>query len=129
MSDTAQRGLSRIGQIAMPVQDLRRASDFYQHKLGMRHLFTVSNLAFFDCDGVRLMLSIPEGTGQHTYGSIIYFTVDDIQQMYETLQARGVQFEDAPHLIARMETYDLWMVFLRDSEQNMLGLMSEVPRA
>jgi methylmalonyl-CoA/ethylmalonyl-CoA epimerase len=128
MSDTAERGLSRIGQVAMPVQDVERASAFYQHKLGIRHLFTVTNLAFFDCDGVRLMLTIPEGTGEHTHGSVLYFSVPDLQQMYATLQERGVQFEDAPHIIAQMDSYDLWMVFFRDSEQNLLGLMSEVPR-
>jgi len=34
-----------------------------------------------------------------------------------------------PHLIARMGAYDLWMGFFKDSEDNVLSLMSELPPA
>ena len=39
---------------------------------------------------------------------------------------RGVVFRDEPHLIAKMPDHDLWMFFVRDSEGNLIGLMSEV---
>jgi methylmalonyl-CoA/ethylmalonyl-CoA epimerase len=42
--------------------------------------------------------------------------------------ASGVRFEDQPRMITRMPNHDLWMTFSRDSEQNLLALMSEVPR-
>jgi methylmalonyl-CoA/ethylmalonyl-CoA epimerase len=42
------------------------------------------------------------------------------------LQSRGIVFEDEPHLIAKMPDHDLWMVFLRDPDRNLLGLMCEV---
>ncbi len=129
MSANSDFKLSQIGQIAIPVTDLERAVEFYEHKLGLRHLFTVSNLAFFDCGGIRLMLSVPETEEFNRPGSIIYFKVDDLQTAYQTLSARGVHFEDSPHLIAKMETYDLWMAFFRDSENNLLSLMSEVSRS
>ena len=45
---------------------------------------------------------------------------------YAALRARGVTFLDAPHLIARLPDHELWMAFCRDSEANLLGLMSEV---
>ncbi len=124
MSPNSEFGLGQIGQIALPVSNLDRAVEFYQARLGMQHLFSVPNLAFFDCAGVRLMLE----PGQPPAGSIIYFKVDDIQAAYQTLLSRGVNFEDTPHLIATLETHDLWMVFFRDSEHNLLSLMSEVPR-
>jgi methylmalonyl-CoA/ethylmalonyl-CoA epimerase len=33
---------------------------------------------------------------------------------------------DEPHLIARLPDHDLWMAFCKDSEGNLLGLMSEI---
>ena len=93
----------------------------------MKFLFQVPNMAFFDCDGVRLMLSPPEKPGE-TYNSVIYFKVPDIHQVFQTLAARGVVSEGEPHLIARMPDHDLWMAFFRDPDRNLLALMSEVPR-
>ncbi len=121
-------GLSQIGQIGIPARDLDRAVAFYRDALGMRHLFSVPNLAFFDCGGIRLMLSRPERPELDHPSSIIYFKVDDIEAAYRTLAERGVRFEDTPHVIAKMETYDLWMAFFRDSEENYLAIMSEAPR-
>jgi methylmalonyl-CoA/ethylmalonyl-CoA epimerase len=122
--------LRRIGQIAVIVQDVARATRFYRDVLGMRLLFEAPpGLAFFDCGGVRLMLSLPEGAETAAASSILYYEVADIHQAYDTLAARGVQFEDRPHVVAPLGDRDLWMSFLRDSERNLLALMSEVPRA
>lgn len=122
-------GLGRIGQIALTITDRARAVAFYRDKLGMRLLFEAPpNLAFFDCDGIRLMLGPAEKPGE-TFSSILYFRVDDIHKACEALSARGVEFEHQPSRIAQLETHDLWMAFLRDPDRNVLGLMSEVPRA
>jgi methylmalonyl-CoA/ethylmalonyl-CoA epimerase len=122
-----QVALDRIGQIALRAKDLKRAVEFYRDTLGMRFLFEVPNLAFFDCGGVRLMLGIPEGDFDHP-GSVLYYKVADLNASYEALKKRNVDFIDAPHIIARMPDHDLWMVFFHDSEGNTLALMSEVPR-
>ena len=122
-------GLSAIEQIAINAHDIERAVEFYRNKLGMKHLFTVPpNLAFFDCDGIRLMLSLPARPEFDHPSSIIYFNVDDIKQTCATLAARGVQFEEQPAFVADMGTYDLWLAAFRDSENNLLGLMSHVPK-
>lgn len=119
--------LSRIGQIAVQVQDLERALAFYRDTLRLPFLFQAPpGLAFFDAGGVRLMLSRPEGDAGGT--SVLYFTVQDIAAAASVLRERGVAFVAEPHIIAHMDSYDLWMAFFRDSEGNMLGLMSEVPR-
>jgi methylmalonyl-CoA/ethylmalonyl-CoA epimerase len=116
--------LNAIGQIAILVKDVQRATDFYRDKLGMKHLFSAGNLSFFDCGGVRLMLDKPEKTEAGT--SIIYFKVADINSAHQAMKSSGVEFVDAPHMIARLPGHDLWMTFFRDSEGNLLGLMSEV---
>jgi methylmalonyl-CoA/ethylmalonyl-CoA epimerase len=118
---------ARIGQIAVPVVDLDRAVDFYARILGLPLLFRAPpGLAFFDCGGVRLMLSRPEGPDAPPRASVIYYVVADLASAYTALVARGVDFVSAPHRVARLPDHDLWMAFCRDSEENLLGLMSEV---
>ena len=120
-------GLSTIGQIAITVAQVDEAIAFYRDKLGMKLLFQVPNMGFFDCGGIRLMLTAGETPGEN-YSSILYFKVTDIQQAQHALTARGVTFEREPALIARMPDDDLWMTFFRDLDRNLLALMSEVPR-
>jgi methylmalonyl-CoA/ethylmalonyl-CoA epimerase len=126
-----QPGVRRIGQIAVPVHDLDRAVAFYRDVLGLRLLFQAPpGLAFFDCGGVRLMLSLPEGPDVARAASVIYYQVDDIVAAWAAVTARGATPEKAgqaePHLIAKLPDHDLWMAFIQDSEGNLLGLMSEV---
>jgi predicted enzyme related to lactoylglutathione lyase len=126
MTPAVAFGLSQIGQIAINVHDTGRAVAFYRDQLGMKLLFTAGQLAFFDAGGIRLMLTPPEKPEFDHPSSIMYFKVDDIKQAHATLSQRGVKFEDTPHLIARMPDHELWMIFFRDSENNLLALMSEV---
>ena len=122
-------GISRIGQIAINAKDVERATAFYQDALGLKLLFKAPpGLAFFDCGGVRLMLSRPEKPEFDHPGSVLYFAVADIQVAHARMKENGVKFEDEPHLIAKMPDHDLWMTFFRDSEDNLMGLMSEVAR-
>lgn len=121
-------GLSQIGQISLTIGQLDRAIAFYRDQLGMKFLFEVPNMAFFDCGGIRLMLGIPEKPDQ-TFSSVVYYKVADIEKAFDTLSGRGVPFEGKPHRIAQMPDHDLWMAFFRDPDRNLLALMSEVPRA
>jgi methylmalonyl-CoA/ethylmalonyl-CoA epimerase len=118
--------ITSIGQVALTVKDVQRALAFYRDVLGLPFLFEAGNMAFFDCGGVRLMLTMAENPGA-TYGSILYYKTPDIHATSEALTARGVTFESPAHLIAKMPDHDLWMAFFKDSEGNLLGLMSEVP--
>jgi catechol 2,3-dioxygenase-like lactoylglutathione lyase family enzyme len=125
----ASPGLSQIGQIAIAVKDLPGAVAFYRDVLGLPFLFEAPpQLAFFDCAGVRLMLSVPEKPEMDHPASIIYYKVPSIHDTVAVLKARGAAFEADPHLVAKMPSYDLWLAFLRDPERNLIGLMSEVER-
>lgn len=119
-------GISSIGQIAINVQDLQRAVGFYRDKLGLRLLYEFPGLAFFDCGGVRLMLSRAEKPEFDHPASIIYYRVSDIGAASRALAEAGVTLEHEPRVIAEMPDHDLWMSFVRDSEGNFVGLMSEV---
>jgi len=117
--------LDKIGQIAITVDDLARAKDFYQSTLGMKFLFDAGHLAFLQCGEVRLMLTTPEKPGPRG-GTILYYKVDEIHATCAAIKARGVSLLEEPHLIARMPDHDLWMASLNDPADNILGIMCEV---
>jgi methylmalonyl-CoA/ethylmalonyl-CoA epimerase len=130
MSDTKNGPLGQIGQISINVHDFNRAVTFYKDALGLKHLFSLPDrMAFFDCDGIRLMLAVPERPDLDHPSSILYFKVPDIEQAYEALISKKVQFETKPMLVAPMATHDLWLAEFRDSENNVLALMCEKPKA
>jgi methylmalonyl-CoA/ethylmalonyl-CoA epimerase len=129
MSTTPSRlGIKNIGQISVIVHDLARATAFYRDTLGLPLLFTAGKLAFFDCGGVRLMLGPAETPDLDHPGSILYFRVPDINAAHQRLLELGAKIEAPPRLIAPMPTHDLWMMGFRDTEGNIMELMSEVPR-
>jgi predicted enzyme related to lactoylglutathione lyase len=118
--------ITQIGQIAINVHDTSRALEFYRDTLGLKLLFTAGRLAFFDCGGVRLMLTPPERPEFDHPASILYFRVADIQSTHARLVQRNVKTEGEPHVVAKMPDHDLWLAEFRDSEGNIMALMSEV---
>jgi catechol 2,3-dioxygenase-like lactoylglutathione lyase family enzyme len=126
----AFRGLGAIGQIHVSVTDVDRSVEFYRDVLGIPFLFRVEgqSMAFFDCDGVRLYLGVPE-TPEFSSNPLLYFVVEDLDDAYSTLRERGVRFRDEPHLIHRAGASELWMTFFKDPDGNNLALMAEKPAA
>jgi methylmalonyl-CoA/ethylmalonyl-CoA epimerase len=118
--------LSHIGQIALPARDIARAVQFYRDSLGMRFLFEAPpKMAFFDCDGVRLLIGEDDNNAAAASGSILYFKVADIQAAHADLAAASVRFVREPHLVATLPDHELWLAFFADSEGNTLALMEE----
>jgi methylmalonyl-CoA/ethylmalonyl-CoA epimerase len=118
-------GVERIYQISIRTKDTARAVAFYRDTLGLKLLFQAPpQLAFFDCGGVRLMLSPAEPEFDHQ-GSVIYFAVEDIKATHAALVAAGAMFRSEPHLIAKLPDREVWLADFLDSEGNVLALMSE----
>ena len=115
-----------IGQIAINCHDVKRATEFYREKLGLRMLYEFPGLAFFDCGGVRLMLTKPETAELDHPSSIIYYRVADIQQATRAIAEKGVAIENEPRMIARMPDHDLWLSNVRDTEGNIIAFMAEM---
>ncbi len=121
--------VTRLGQIQLRAHDVDRAAKFYSEVVGLKLLFKAPpNLAFLDCGGVRLMIGKPEKPEFDHPASILYFAVPDIHSAHAKMKELGAHFEDQPHLIAKMPDHDLWMTFFRDTEGNLMALMSEVKR-
>lgn len=123
------RLLGRIGQIAIATNELETLKRFYGEALGLPLLFEVpGRMAFFDCDGIRLMLSLPEPEEFDHPPSTLYFSVADIEAAHRELTARGVRFVEAPHFVADLGTHELWLAFFRDPERATHALMAERPK-
>jgi predicted enzyme related to lactoylglutathione lyase len=121
--------LSEIGQIAITVGDVAKATAFYRDVLGLKFLFPAGpNLAFLAAGTVRIMLSTPQGAGEVGKNSILYFKVADLGAAHAAIVARGAKEENGPRLIAKMPDHELWMSAVRDPEGNIVELMSEVRR-
>ncbi len=127
MSSPAPLSLSEIGQIAVIVGDVPKATAFYRDVLGLKFLFPAGpTMAFLAAGSVRIMLTTPQGTGAVGKNSILYFKVDDIAAAHAAVVARGAEKASEPRLIAKMPDHELWMAAVRDPEGNVIELMSEV---
>jgi len=118
---TSQR--IKLGQLARTVNDLSISEDWYRDVLGLTHLFTVPNMAFFQCGEVRIMLT--ENSNKPLNDSIIYFSVDNIQAEQDRLTQLGVEFVQSAHKIHQHDDgREEWMAFFNDPDGRPLGLMS-----
>lgn len=116
-----------IGQISRSVSDIAAARRWYEEVVGLTHLYSFGDLAFFDCGGTRLFLSQAEAPGPE---SILYFRVDDIRVSHTALESAGVEFLNAPHMIHRHDDgTEEWMAFFNDPDGRPLAIMSQVAAA
>lgn len=119
--------LTGILQIAVSVKEIDRATSFYRDVLGLPLLMTAPNMAFFNCGGVRLYLDAGQGS-EHTgstSGSLIYFRTPDIDALHADAKTKNIVIHQEPQIIARMPDHDLWLMWIKDSEGNLLGVMEE----
>jgi len=115
--------LGALGQIARSVRNVAASEAWYRDVLGLPHLYTFGTMAFFDMAGIRLMLSQVEAAPGSE--SILYFATPDIDATYAQLEARGVLFLNAPHMIHRhADGTEEWMCFFQDPEGRPLALIS-----
>lgn len=129
-NDTARSlvHFDKIGQIAITVRELARSKNFYQETLGMKFLFDAGAMCSFQCGDIRFMIGVSEQPAS-LGGTILYFKVEDIHKTHALLIEQRVVFHQAPHLVAKMPDHDLWMAFLKDPDDNVIGMMSEIPHA
>ena len=123
--------IAKLHQVAAFARDLDEAVTFYRDTLGAKHIATCDppGLAFFSLLGVRLLLE------KAVSKATLYFWVDDIDASHQELLARGVPFEQEPHLIHRDAdgTFgpvgsEEWMAFFRDPSGNLLALTTRKQR-
>jgi len=117
--------LTGITQIAIPTKDIERATAFYRDTLGMTFLFNAPNMAFLDIGGIRIYLDANPGVKEPGGNSLIYFRTEDIDSAHSSLKEEGAAIHQAPGIIAKLPDRDVWLMWIRDSESNLLGIMEE----
>ena len=115
-----------VAQVMIPVDNLERGVAFYRDTLGLPFLFTAPpQMAFFQCGGVRLLVGVLPAGQTPQRGSAVYFQVEDIQDVFQTLSTRGIQFRASPHVVHRTAQMELWLAEFCDPDGNQLALMGQ----
>jgi len=119
-------------QVAQHAEDLDRAAAFYRDLLGYEPAarFDPPGLLFFDLGCTRLLLE----TGASP--ALLYLRVESVRDTVAALRARGTVIETEPHVIFTHDDdtlgpagSDEWQAFIRDSEGNLVALVSHEPPA
>lgn len=116
--------LNGVMQIAIPAKDIDRATAFYRDTLGMVLLMKGPKMSFLECGGTRIYLDANESS---TAGgnSLVYFQTAQIEHAHAAFNDTGVTIHQRPHVIASLPDRDVWLMWIRDSESNLLGVMEE----
>ncbi|OLS40040.1 VOC family protein [Bacillus sp. MRMR6] len=117
--------IQKINQIGVPVKDIHRAVEFYK-SLSLPLLFATDTMAFLDCNGTRILLSLPEKEEFAHPSSVIYFQVENIKETYDKFKNEGITFINEPHIVAKINSTETWMTFFKDTENNTHAFVSEV---
>lgn len=117
--------ITKLGQVSITVRDLSRAVAFYRDVLEMQYIWETNGMAFFQCGEVRLMLSLPENSEFDHPSSVLYYNVEDINETYNDLLSRGVEFQSKPHEIGKLSDNTIMMAFFSDTEGNLVAIQSE----
>lgn len=119
--------IGKISQIAIPVLNLETSMAFYGEALGLPLLFRADpGMAFFDIEGLRLMLSEAEEVSPiGPSGPILYFSTPDIATAWKDLGEKGAEMIREPQMSHKTDDTELWLAFFKDPDGHTLALMEE----
>ncbi len=115
--------LSKLAQIALSTRDLPKAVAFYRDVLGLKLMFEVSGMAFFDAGGTRLMIGPAHHQGDLQNNTYIYFDAGDWHATEAALIARGLRFEREAEVVQREGGKEHALRFFKDPDGNALAIM------
>ena len=119
--------LSKLAQVALTTRDLPKAVAFYRDVLGLKLMFEVSGMAFFDMGGTRLMLGQAHYDGPLQNNSYLYFDAGDWAETEATLVKRGLKFDRDAEVVQRAEGKEHALRFFKDPDGNALAIMGWRP--
>lgn len=117
----------------LPVIDLDRAREFYEHKLGMRPAGMRPDGKFvYNCAGGAILALFPKPGGTKADHTAISFQVSDIDAAIRDLKGQGVVFEN--YDLPGLKTVDHVCVlgsekaaWFKDTEGNYLCIHEDLP--
>jgi len=116
-------GIEKIAQIALTTQNLAKAVAFYRDTLGLKLMFEVSGMAFFDIGGTRLMIGEAKLDGALQNNTYIYFDAGEWHETEAALTERGLKFDRPAEVVQRAEGKEHAIRFFKDPDGNALAIM------
>lgn len=117
------KSLTTIAQIALTTKNLAAAVAFYRDTLGLKLLFEVPGMAFFDAGGTRLMLGENRLSAPLQNNTYVYFDAGDWAETEAALESRGLKFDRQADVVQRAEGKEHAIRFFRDPDGNALAIM------
>jgi predicted enzyme related to lactoylglutathione lyase len=107
-----------LNQVTLPATDVQRSAEFYR-RLGFTQIVSsLPHYARFECRDGGATFSLHQAESSKTSETIIYFECDNLDAVYEKLQAQGIVFDQAP-----VDQSWLWReAYLSDPDGNVLCL-------
>jgi len=109
-----------LNQVTLPVSNIEASASFYE-RMGFKKIVSDVNYVRFECpegDSTFSLEKIDKLSGQS--GAVIYFEVDDLNSVFDSLLEKGFKFESGP-------TDEEWLwseAKLKDPSGNIICLYS-----
>jgi predicted enzyme related to lactoylglutathione lyase len=124
--------IKRVGA-AIPAQDINRARQFYEQKLGLKPSEAEQDgsvMYMIGETGFLLFPSMGKASGDHTQ---LALDVEDVEEAVRDLKSRGVKFEEYDH--PNFKSHDGMVdmpdgskgAWFKDTEGNLIAVGSMVP--
>jgi len=109
--------IKTVWSITLYVSDLKKAARFYEEILGLEKKYEFSSYVGFECGGVEIgLMPNPKRKAQHDASATVEFLVNNVDEVYRKLKAKGVEFISELH----EETWGGKQAALKDPDGNVL---------
>ena len=88
-------GLVNLNQITLPVIDMEISTKFYRD-LGFTQIVDTPHYSRFECPDGGSTFSLSLETGELVCGTVIYFEHEQLDELVNTLKAKGFVFDQEP---------------------------------
>ena len=111
--------IKTVWSITFYVSELKKAARFYEEMLGLDKKYEFSSYVGFECGGVEIgLMPNPKRKAQHDTSVSVQLLVSNVDEVYEKLKAKGVEFTSELH----EETWGGKQAALKDPDGNILEI-------
>ena len=83
-------------------------------------------MIMLQCGDQRLMLvkTDPTPSSESAPSTLLYFLASNLIEVIGNLKSAGVKIQAEPHSVGKLGEQEVHLAFIRDSENNLIGLIS-----
>jgi predicted enzyme related to lactoylglutathione lyase len=111
--------IKRVNWLEIKVTDIKNATNFYRDVLGLKIKNEWSNYVIFDLAGTATLAIMLGGKkGRKEGAPNIYLAVENVDEEYEKLKTKGVNFVEPP----KKQYWGGYAALFADPDENLLYL-------